>query len=293
MNNTTAGGTSADALHTAWVQKREAAIAIFFAERQADLANWFAIADTAETPDERSIGAALVRMATVVADCVGAHAAAADAYFRLAQSMEAGDEPDPSARRWYTRSLAHAEQAGNDFGVARSTYCLGVIDAAEGRDDDAVGHFTQAREYAERAGNAAGKAAAFYRLALLAMAKEHFDVALKHAFESYLVSREAKQYLAGAATLAVLFEFLARVGLDSFAESPDFDLLSQAVVSVSEKAEDGRLLGLALHALAPLNAETRAAILRAIGERFGAEVAEVLGHELEAAVALLRSPGSR
>lgn len=176
--------------------------------------------------------------------------------------------------------------------MARCAYCLGLIDVAEGHVEDAVGHFTLAREHADRASNPGGKAAAMYQLALLAMAKSELSVALEHALQSYVVSREAKQYLAGAATLVKLFEFLSHIGLDSFAEVPGLDLLSLAVVAISEHRDDARQFAAsALRALAPLNAETRAKVLRGIGERFGEEVAEALGRELDATVALLCSRG--
>jgi hypothetical protein len=124
------------------------------------------------------------------------------------------------------------------------------------------------------------------------MAKFQFDVALERALQSYLVSRDAKQYLAGAQTLTKLFEFLARIGLDSFAEKPAVDLLSLALVSLSEKADDARLLaGQTLRAVAPLNGETRTSILRSIGERFGTEVGELLGAELDATIALVHNSG--
>jgi hypothetical protein len=288
MTDTSAAG-NANAPHIAWIQKRDAAIADLMSERQADLVNWFKAADAAETPEEDNRGAVLVQMATVVADCAGAHAAAADGYFRLAQSMHSGREPDPVARRWYTQSLVHAEKAGWDFGAARSAYCLGAIDEAESRADDALGHFTQAHEHAERAGIPAAKAAALFRLAQLAMAKLQFDVALEQSLQSYVASRAAKQYLPGAETLTRLFKFLAGYGFDSLAEKPGLDLLSQAVVSLSEKADDARpFAAAALRALAPLNDETRTAILRGIAERYGAEVSGALSRELDGIVAVLR-----
>jgi hypothetical protein len=150
----------------------------------------------------------------------------------------------------------------------------------------------QVREHAEHAGDLRGQAAALYRLALLAMAKFQFDVALEQALQSYLLSRDAKQYLAGAQTLTKLFEFLARIGFDSFAEKPALDLLSQAVMSMSEQTDDARLLAAqTLRAVAPLNGETRTTILRGISECFGTEVGEFLEAELDPMVALVRNSG--
>ena len=65
------------------------------------------------------------------------------------------------------------------------------------------------------------------------------------------------------------------------------------VLLLSEQADDARLLLSArtLRAIAPLNAETRAVILRGIDGRFGVEVAGLLGRELDAMVEVLRNSG--
>lgn len=279
MNPPTA--ESADALHESWLHNRDAALEAAFVAQCDNVPEWFARGD-----------ALFVGLGTAIADAAGAHSAAAEGYFRLAQALQAGNEPSPAGRRWYACSLAQATQVGGEVEAARAAYCLGCIDEAQGRPEAAAAHFGLARDHAERAGNPGGKAAALYRLSLLAMARSDLTEAHGLALESYLVSREAKQYLGCAETLGRLNTFLADLGLGQLAHGPTLDLLSLAVVALSEGHDDAQLLGgQSLRVLVPLAAEVRAGILAELGERFGTEVAQAMGRELDSVMALVATRG--
>jgi hypothetical protein len=272
---------STDALHESWLRNRDAALEATFVAQCDKLPDWFARGDPI-----------FIALGTAIADAAGAHAAAAEGYFRLAQALQAGNEPAPQARRWYACSLAQATQVGGEIEAARAAYCLGCIDDAQGRPEAAAAHFALARDHAERAGNPAGKAAALYRLSLLAMARNDLTEAHVLALDSYLVSREAKQYLGCAETLGRLNSFLGQLGLGHMAHAPTLDLLSLVVVALSEAQDDAqRLGGQALRALLPLPADVRAGILAELGERFGSEVAQALGRELDSLLAAVAPQG--
>jgi hypothetical protein len=166
-----------------------------------------------------------------------------------------------------------------------------------GNADAAREFFSKALEHAERADHAAGKAAAHYRLALLAITENQLKQAHEQVLASYMISREAEQYLQAAETCTAWFAFLARLGLDSLAEVLALDLLSlfMAALQQAQPREDGheagdkdaamKLGGAALRAIAPLAKDTHERIIKCFGERFGTEVATALAAELDAVIA--------
>jgi hypothetical protein len=206
-----------DALHAAWAAKRQAALTEFCRSLLHQAPTWFARA--VARGGERS--GLLAALGTGAAVCANDHALAAEGYFVLADASKVNHEPQSLARPWYECSLRHAEAAGLPVPVSRAAYCLGVIEANSGQADAARVFLRKALEHAEQANHAAAKAAARYRLALLAMAQDEVKEAGEQVLASYMLSREAGQYLQAAETCTAWFAFLARLGLDFAADGLD------------------------------------------------------------------------
>lgn len=292
-----AASDNLDALHAAWVAKRQAALAEFCEGLLHEAPAW--IARAVADDGEAGRGRLLAALATTAAVCAHDHALAAEGYFVLADASSVNHEPQPASRLWYECSLRHAEAAGLALPASRAAYCLGIIEVNGNQADAARVFFGKALEHAEQADHAAGKAAARYRLALLAMAQDQLKEASEQVLASYVLSREAGQYIQAAETCAAWFVFLARRGLDVLADDLALDLLSLFVTALTQalSREDGQEAGdkdaamkigaAALRAIAPLAKDRRGEIVKRCSERFGTEMATALATQLDAVVAQL------
>jgi hypothetical protein len=277
---------TAETVHVAWRDKRDAALTEFFAGFET-VEDWSSLA-VRPPPEAASDNRLWIGFVTMAATCVNAHAAAAQGYFNLAALTNAGNSPSAAGRLWYTRSLEFARLAENDSLIASAAYCLGCIEADEGARDTATAHFLTTREHAEKAGHPAGKSAAAFRLALLAMADDETKPAVDYAMESYIASRDAGQFGPAVETLSHLFEYCRKWSFDDLATKPAVDVLStllMALVAKKDVERNGAAFGTALRAIALLRSTVREEIVDNMGERFGAAVRDQMRIQLDTLVA--------